>query len=51
MGGNICLQLKKTRQMRTLRNFPLAINKLLGLRILVTEEQCETLLGGQTRSG
>ena len=51
MGGNICLRLKKTRRMRTLRNFPLAINKRLGLCILVTEEQCETLLGGQTRFG
>ena len=44
MGGNICLRLKKTRRMRTLRNFPLAINKRLGLRILVTEEQCEPYL-------
>ena len=51
MGGNICLRLKKTRRMRTLRNFPLAINKRLAWRILETEQQCETLLGGQTRSG
>ena len=51
MGGNICLRLQKTRRMRTLRNFPLAINKCLGLRILVTEEQCKTLLGGQMRFG
>ena len=47
MGGDICLLLKKTQRMRTLRNFPLAINKRLGLHILVTEEQCKTLLGGQ----
>ena len=51
MEGSICLRLKKTRRMRTLRNFPLAINKRLGWRILVTEEQCEILLGGQARFG
>ena len=51
MGGNICLRLKKTRRMRTLRNFPFAINERLGLHILVTEEQCKTLLGGQMRLG
>ena len=48
MGGNIFLWLKKTWSMR---NFPLAINKRLGWRILVIEEQCETLLGEQTRFG
>ena len=51
MGGNIGLRLKKPRRERTLKNFPLAINKRLGLCILVTEEQCETLLGRQTRFG
>ena len=50
MGGNICLRLSKTRRMRTLRNFPLAINKCLGLRILVTEEQCETLRTWRTNA-
>ena len=44
-------RLKKTRSMRTLINIPLAINKRLGWRILETEEQYETLLGGQTRFG
>ena len=51
MGGNICLRLKKTRRMRTLRNFPLAINERLGLRIIVTEEQCKTLFEGQMQFG
>ena len=52
MGGNICrLRLKKIRRRRTLSNFPLAINKRIGWSILVTEEQCETLLGRQTRFG
>ena len=43
----MCLRLKNTCCMRTMRNFPLAINKRLGWCILVTEEQCETLLGGE----
>ena len=37
--------------MRTLRSFSLAINKRLWWPILVTKEQFETLLGGQTQFG